>query len=254
MFVASNYNCSTPHVQSGQFRSLFARNMDALPLLTVSTQQSRDIIASRAEKLLSPQLTGGVSSQEEEDGEEEEIPCTPAFGSSSLAGGVAPAPSAMLAVGVAMGSCDEPGGMAEGSCGGMLEAEDDLQEVDQVQDDYKEEARSDGGPQEVENFDEGLTVFSSEEGTGGLLPGDVGSEVSFARELEGMAYPTLWELGACDLTSEEGVRDFYVPSLAPIITPIKVGVSGVLHIHLTSSSAPSPPPISLPLSSSSIIL
>lgn len=53
--------------------------MEHLPLLTVSSQQARAIIADRAERLLRPAATHQVRENDDE------ISCTPAFGSSSLA-------------------------------------------------------------------------------------------------------------------------------------------------------------------------
>ena len=196
----------------------------------MSTQQSRDIIASRAEQLLQPP----AASHAHEDSEDE-ISCTPAFGSSNLRGetshqvgvtlsseakGVAPsseakgvAPSnegvAPSNEGVVPGkaeddllfSCEDEGEIALATKMGSSSA--DLSLARQV-------AASDG---------RGVTAGPCGKVTGSL-------KASFAEELEGVACPTLWDLCACELGSSSDLTSFYVSGLSSLLTPSKVSDIG----------------------------
>lgn len=241
--------------------------MESLPLLTVSSQQVRAIIASRAERLLT------VSTSRRGGGDE--ISCTPAFGSSSLAkevwsGGVAKRGKAkepdkdelLLAV------SDDEKLDSEGDeecdagkdarlevelcCTSRKKTEEDAIETKGLNTEGGEERGGDwdgdamscsvkddasGSEREEEggagsSQREGDTLLGDSEqeilspsAVGGALQEGEGTlpRISFVEDMKSVSYPTLWELGACELTNET-VADFYVPALSSVVRPSKVCV------------------------------
>ena len=260
--------------------------MESLPLLTASSQQVRAIIASRAEQLLRPAAVG-INQRESGD----EISCTPAFGSSSLAKGVwsegvtkrgeAKEPDEdekLLAVSdeedvsCASGKdegCDavkgadpeeglcctlnvrkkededamedeecrassNEGGDEEKSDGdreamphsgknGVLGAESEGGSGDTVAGSSKRVGQREGSTSpddaELSSLNPGMeksAIGGAQQATEGILP-----TTSFVDEMKSISYPTLWQLGACELTSDT-VADFYVPALSSVVRPSKV--------------------------------
>lgn len=211
-----------------------------LPLLTASSQQVRAIIASRAEQLLRP-AAASINQRESEN----EISCTPAFGSSSLAkeawsGGVASGGSGL--------------GCCEADEDELLLAADEEEELLLISEKEREDTSGTEGKEEndgdviavldKENNENGGVLSASPpvatewKASGGfcLELGGVHSvpqattgslKTSFVEELQGVSYPTLWQLGACKLTTG-AMADFYVPALSSVLGPSKVITLSVL--------------------------
>lgn len=248
--------------------------MERLPLLIVSTQQSRDIIASRAEQLLRPPAT----SPAHEDSEDE-ISCTPAFGSSNLRWetghqvgvvsskeGVAPsnegvAPSNEGVVSSSEDVAPSNEGVASSNEGVVpSKAEDDLlfawEDEDEIAvDSGSRFATKMASSSESECADSSQTCqvpAGGGHGTAGLCAEVVGLlKASFAEELEGVAYPTLWELGACELGSSSDLTSFYVSALSSMLSPSKVSDYYTLHsgmrLYLCSRTTRSPASSAMPI-------
>lgn len=204
------------------------------PLLTVSSQQARVIIADRAERLLRPAATDQTRENDEE------ISCTPAFWSSSLA---------KQAYGREEGVVRRDEGWScmkaeedelllllgeEGQSDGEKErdAAARREESDAASDEDEQGSVLERGDVLGGSFLCGLpqttalpanaehTVGNDSEGLAkGLKGGSL--KTSFVEELQGLCYPTLWQLGACELTTG-AMADFYVPSLSSALEPSKV--------------------------------
>lgn len=195
--------------------------MKALPLLTVSTEQARAIIAHRAEQLL--RLPPSVDSGKQQN-EEEEISCTPSFGSSSLAKEMGHQAAVVIAGG-------------EKGCPEQWETQEDLLLVsDEERRDgelYTEGKNEFGGIQQdplCSNSEKEMNVgeSSSHELTdgGNTLGAGVAEaadslRTSYVEEFQSVTYPTLWQLGSSELTSDH-LNEFYVPALSSMVTPCKV--------------------------------
>ena len=235
------------------------------PLLTVSSQQARDILASRAEQLLGGGVDTAPHPGRDLEGEGEEIPCTPAFGSSSLAGqlrqgvrggGEGQTSSLVGQSGPTVESTAGVGGGGERqtSCESdehlfLVSSEEEIEadecppnlhkDRNEKGEDRSESAKCHPGLHEaVRNGGRDGT-----EESGGDFGGDGVEEMdcqpsssprpvsatqvmdpvktSFAKELKGVAYPTLWELGSGEMSADV-LGDFYVSALSSLVSPTKV--------------------------------
>ncbi len=209
------------------------------PLLTVSSQQSREILASRAEQLLGG---GAADTASQSDGEEEEISCTPAFGSSSLAGQLLGHPAAVR------GGEEEAPINCESDEHRFFASDEEVEDAKDVPEDGSEgvgkggskdvnDGGSDGCKGGNESGSEGGNEDNSESGDEDEVKMDhqpsVGHletvaahpvdppKTSFVDEFKGVAYPTLWQLGCGELTVDV-VGDYYVPALSSLLSPSKV--------------------------------
>ena len=185
------------------------------PLLTVTTEQAHEIIALRAEQLLRP--SAPVShNQEQESQSEDEIPCTPTFGSSDLAKEVAP-PSNTPPL---------------PTISDTRENEDilftsDAEESDPVHPEDTEHSRltsgkpkSKGSNKETQLNESDGDLHACGPNTDRCEPAN-NIETSFMNELQDLNYPTLWQLGSSKLTSNK-LGSFYVPALSSMVSPSKV--------------------------------
>ena len=218
------------------------------PLLTVTTQQAQNIVSKRAEEIIQHSETErGCGALE---GDDCEIPCTPAFQESEL-GGINPPPSSPppltgATFGERRDSCED--------LLFLLEEGKDLPElVDvvavkggtcQANSDSLDKVHVHGGEfigdgEAVEAMDcvmvtkteaggyerHPLADDDMEHSTAGPSAGSAGATeelaVSFSDDLRDVDYPTLWEL-----TSEEkeDIENYYVPALSSLVSPLKVHV------------------------------
>ena len=222
------------------------------PLLTTTSQQSRDIIALRAEQLLRPSVSSGTNHDVED-----EIPCTPAFGTSNLAQEIdhqvamttRPSTSTVITVEDEILFCSDD--KDEAHVNDNTEhaislsvvpkhREESLTLSDRLYNRGVIPSDTHSGVVVPSDTHSGVIV-PSETHSGVIVPSDAHSGVvvpsdtdplknSFADEHKDVAYPTLWQLGSCELTSSNW-NSFYVPALSRVVTPPKVE-----YIHVFSLS------------------
>lgn len=260
---------------------------EPLPLLTVSRQQARAIIASRAEQLLRPVAAIADRGETEED----YISCTPAFGSSSLAKEVCYSQGCVVDTKERLsgGENDSEGELAseEGDELPLASEREDMEatkldrgagwedieanaaatKLDRVAgwEDIEASAAAtkldrgagwedmeakldrgagsvlDGSPMAlclgpVQGVTGGPPLGHDGLGAPGVCPEHAAARslvTSFAEELQDVAYPTLWQLGACKLTTT-GLRDYYVPALSSVMEPSKASCVSLESIMLLS--------------------
>ena len=207
------------------------KEAEVFPLLTVSSQQAREILASRTERLL---VGGGEGPQHDAEGEE--IPCTPAFGGSGLAGQLVKVecPTATIA------------GLAGRKEGAWLHSERD-DHLFYASDEEKgegNESLDEGGHSSSKNEGEVEPNKGTKDGSGCSEDVVIDQELnpsqshdsqqvdplkaSFVDEFKGLSYPTLWQLGSGELSTDV-MGDFYVTALSSLISPSKVQHSVLLY-------------------------